>query len=454
MALLTQETPLNKQQPVEQKTNIVSSRDQEYNTSVNTNSFESVNNLITFVAGSSWKVDYYQQVLGVNDELSSQDLSKTAPYQQYTKITALEFKVDQGIDESQDEQTKNFTVTGSSTLYPPVIPNVGDMFVAIIGDGRKAVFSITNTQRLTILKDTCYSVEYVLVDFATDERVKDLESKVVKDTYFVKRLLEHGENPLITNEDYNFYLYLIDVEAELKFNYFNQYFDKTISSLKVPGQVMTTYDPFLVKFIKSFMDTDEHPKLKSIKSYTVDMPNKTLPTTLWDCLLNLSDALLNFTNEKLALIPSASFATIPQFEGVYFSNVARVVYPVDKDYSDLDHADFKTTKYGVVDIEHHFKTKSLGDLSSLNRTTSDTGPVKFKPIDVDGYYVLSNNFYHGITNGMSQIELLVYSALTNKPIDQKVLSELCKSQYKWPELERFYYVPILMVLIKMVKRGQ
>jgi hypothetical protein len=143
-------------------------------------------NLLTHIVGSSWVVDYYSQVLNTNSQLSGQQLSVSAVYQQYKKINNLEIKVTSALTSSQDEQ-KNMSVTGEATLFPFIIPNDGDMFIADIGNGKKAVFTITRTTKLSIYKQACYTISYVL-DSESLIKIDDLNAKVVEN-YTVKILL-------------------------------------------------------------------------------------------------------------------------------------------------------------------------------------------------------------------------------------------------------------------------
>lgn len=418
--------------------------------------YESRSSLLTFIEGASWVVKYYQQMLTEGSELQYQQLNKNAVYQQYTEISGLELKVSGTLSQSQDSETKNFDVTGEAIMYPFMIPNKGDMFIADIGDGREGIFAITNTERLTILREACFRVEYVLVAHSNQELIFDLEKKTIKRTHFVKRLLQHGENPIVVNEDYHRYLTLGEYKTQLINLYFTNFFDKSISSLAVPDQEFVTFDPFLVKTITSFMDTTEHSLLRTIKNYSIDVPNKERPLTVWDALLQMNDGILPMVNEKLALIDSRCFGAVPQFEGVYFSNVKDVVYPVDAAQDVYDISDFRPGIFESRDIRHQFKTTRLGSLGSLDKPAG-TGIDALKPIHpvtFDEYYIFTSYFYNRDKENQSKLETLVRDALEGLPINQRVLVELCDASDKWGRLEKFYYIPILLLLIKMVYLGQ
>ena len=49
--------------------------------------------LLTHLEGSSWTVNYYSQVLGEDNAVEGQNVTREAIYQQYRLIKGFEFKV-------------------------------------------------------------------------------------------------------------------------------------------------------------------------------------------------------------------------------------------------------------------------------------------------------------------------------------------------------------------------
>lgn len=426
----------------------------DYDTAVEDTRFTSFKNILSHVSGHSWIVDYYQQQLSRDDELSPQDLSLDPVYQQYLKVSELELKVSSPLSQSQTQETKEFEVTGTATIYTALIPNKGDMFVADIGDGRKGIFTVTEAERLTIMQETAYNVSYILVDYNSDDRVIDLERKTVKHTHFVKKLLKHGTDPILVNEDYNRFISLSDTREKIKGRYFALFFNKSTSTLLVPGQTLLTYDNFVVKAIKGFMNNKENPTLRVLKKYTIELPGRQEPLTLWDALLRHSSDILPICSERLAIVPSSVFNTIPQYEGVYYSNIKSVVYPVDYNNSDLNSTFFKVGAVSSRDITHQFKETDLGSLDTPTQTVLGIDALpNIWPVTKDDYYIFSAAFYTSNGVEMSKLETIVYESLEGKPVNQRILFELCADLDKWGELEQFYYTPILLILIKITLHG-
>jgi hypothetical protein len=71
-----------------------------------------------------------------------------------------------------------------------------------------------------------------------------------------------------------------------------------------------------------------------------------------------------------------------------------------------------------------------------------------KRVIVDGFYVLSKDFYED-TDDQSMLEVLVGQTLRGEAINLSDLADLADYATKFDNLERFYYTPIILALIKM-----
>ena len=88
----------------------------------------------------------------------------------------------------------------------------------------------------------------------------------------------------------------------------------------------------------------------------------------------------------------------------------------------------------------------LGDTSDI-----DVASIKrdlIKPVTTDDYYVFSESFYKYRPENMSELEYQTYLMLENKEVDKDTIISLCEACYTWGSLERYYYIPILLILLK------
>ena len=140
--------------------------------------------LLTYIEGMSWYVDYYSQVLGGDEELSEFQPGQIAPYQQYHLIHRYELKLQDSLSTNINDESGLAEITGSAIIYPFMMPNTGDAFIADIGDGRAGQFTITSVTPKSIFKQTCYEINFQLSRMVDAELVELLATHVVKTSHY------------------------------------------------------------------------------------------------------------------------------------------------------------------------------------------------------------------------------------------------------------------------------
>lgn len=407
--------------------------------------------LLTHIEGSSWTVNYYSQVLNADNQVQGQNLSLSPLYQQYKLVRSFEFKVTSPLTSSQDANSKSMQVTGAANIYPFLIPNVGDMFIADIGDGREAVFKVTSSERRAIYKDTAHAVGYVLIDYQSPERAGDFDAKTVETVVFVKDFLEYSQNPLLHEADYQAAKTLESRYRELLEMYFHSFASNEFKTLLVPFQVNPVYDAFLTKAIKAVFTTWDSPQLQTMRELNVSGDDAMKSITLWDALVSRRKSLLRSASRRTGLVIAHGFSRDPMLDGIYYSGVRYVVYPKDPTPS--------------ADVFAMGAKKPLSDTQLINGPTEVThldellntivlqglpegNTPLIKPILEDDYYVLSQAFYRGDVANLSRLESCVMDYLDHKALNYRTLLAFCDNHYSWGALERFYYVPVILMLIK------
>jgi hypothetical protein len=410
--------------------------------------------LLTHIGGSSWIVDYYSQVLDTDSNLSGQQYTKNPVYQSYKKINNLEIKVQTPLSTDQDDASKEMNVTGSGTLYPSVIPNEGDMFVADIGEGKNAVFRITSTRKNSIFKEACYDISYVL-DTDNLDKQTDLDQKTIITYYFHKDFLYAGSNPLVIKTDMDTLVNIKKVYDIMLYQYFKRFYSNEFKTLVVPSQLKPTYDTYLSKYILDMFSTSEANELAYMKLLNLDEDRVSRCDSLWDALKYKDISLLNTAFRKIGLVSSLTFNRTPTFNGVRYSGIGAVVYPKDP-YLTVDHTYVNNVKVvEAAGLQPSADSESSSNILvraiNLRNLNSDLGDSLY-PVTVDDYYVLSENFYNN-TQQQSTLETAVNAYLNNSQVDIYQLYNTAKTFHSWGSLEQFYYVPIIMTLIKSVLKG-
>jgi len=407
--------------------------------------------LMTHIEGSSWTVNYYSQVLGADSALAGQNVNRNTIYQQYKLIQGLELKVTSPLTSVQDQETKAFSIVGTANLYPCIIPNEGDMFLADIGDGREGIFRITLSERKAIFKDTSHTIEYILIDYSTPERIGDLNMKVIDTLVFVRDFLKHGQNPLLQVEDVKIINELQGYYGELIARYFKSFLSNEYKTLIIPGQEIPIYDHFLVKTVMSIFTTYDCPEIQNVRILNIDDDDIMKSTTIWDMLKAKDRKMHKFCIRQAGLVSTKDFIRDPMMEGIYHTGVKYVVYPLDPmlsvDYG-MKHKEKAIAIQTLIDTPS--QVTNLNDLLGGNGlsglTLNEVQPIN--KVLIDDYYIFSQAFYDREPTGLSMLEVCTNEYLDDKAPNMANLLTLCSTAHAWNRLENFYYIPILLILIK------
>jgi hypothetical protein len=426
------------------KNDVVTVRKQK--TAIVDTRYESVRSLLTHIDGSKWVVDYYSQMGGVDEELAHQEINRPAIYQQYLRIKQLELRVTTPLDTAQDDEGKEFTLTGSANLFPGVIANVGDMFHASLSDGRGALFTVTAAKQMTILRDSTYQIDYTLVNYDNDVLLGDLLRKISKDTTFVREFYALNKSPMLVDSELSNFQEIQQWLKTLPTMYFDLFFDRNFSTLLVPGQEKTTYDPFVVEFVRKIVSTDTHPNYKNIKVLNYDQGDAAIKT-VYDAIYDQNEDLLDYAPLKMLVAPASEFSIRARLNSLRYSGINFCVYPIvnagglagvlqpssDRVYN----RPFDIQRFFTSDLD---VGADLPNSSQLNREP-------YKKVTTDDYYVLSSAFYESVFDQLSFIESAAILHMAKKPVSIPLLLALAKSATYWTRLEQFYYVPLLMLFL-------
>ena len=210
-----------------------------------------LNSLITYMEGAPWTVDYYNQVVTRDNDVREFDPGQVNIYQQYTKITGLEIRVTTPLTDSQESDSALMSVTGAALVYPFMVPNMGDVFVAEASEGRKGIYRIESVDRKTFNKGSAFSIEYQLVCYLDSDQdyYQNLEEKTTKIYFFDKQRLTAGLAPTLIEKDFRELNDLHVLYEELCLFYFRTFFSREFGTLILPGQQYSIYDAFVVQYV-------------------------------------------------------------------------------------------------------------------------------------------------------------------------------------------------------------
>ena len=167
-------------------------------------------------------------------------------------------------------------------------------------------------------------------------------------------------------------------------------------------------------------------------------------TTIWDVIVQRDNFLMKECMQRMGGVYAARFTYEPMLEGIRYSGVKAVVYPINPVVS-FDYQ--RTEKQKLVNEEIVLKPTMVFELPT------DGKPPLIKTVTVDDYYVLSKAFYDKDEENLSQLEIQVLNYLNNQAMDNRVLIALAQNYTGWGGLERFYYGALLLILLKATIRS-
>lgn len=412
--------------------------------------YEPRSSLLKYLEGPRWTVNYFSQVLNKDSALYGQDPSQDPIYQQYKKINHINLYVEDDLSQSQNEATKLFSVRGSANIPLSIIPNRGDMFEADVGDGRRGVFEVTNSTKKTIFRDSSYLIEYHLVYHVDQQESKyaDLTRKVVSEYYYVEEFHKYNQNPILTTPEYDTFKNLFKQYWLVKQQYMRWFFSRDFMTVLVPRQATSVYDPFLVKALGRLFHTKDHPEFLRMRTMNVEDDMYFREFSLWEALMHRDGSVLNSCFKRAGLISTKEFNYDPMTENIRYSGIAECVYPITIQTNAFEGISTMPQKVVFGKLSAGLQPGGNSTILLQDNEISIAGKLMtlVHPVTQDDHYILSQAFYDNKGGEMSLLEVMCRDYIEKEAINPAHIATMLTNCWKWPELERFYYVPLLLIL--------
>lgn len=411
--------------------------------------------ILAHVSGSKWVPKFYlSQFLNADNGPQSYSADLPAVSQQYKKIVEPEFRVQSPLSNSFTEGENEWVVTGSAILYFGIIPNVGDLFLADIGDGRLGQFNVTEAAPKSYLQATVYEISYKLIGYATPELMAALDAKTIETGYYVRDQYLSGNQGILVERDVKDYEALLRILQTLPNEYHRDFFSSEFQTYLVPDQEFPLYDPFITPFFKRLVDPETHSWISKVNLLNVDTGNDKVITTVLDAALENDESIIDRCQAHIYPTNVKYFTTQALFGNIRYSGIEFVMFPKGVDVWHYEKA------YITVDA---FKLR-LGPNLTLNRKTHLTEAFSTHNLPAPGNefgielpwihanavtdtYIFSPSFYESKPD-QSALELLFRSAVNGKIVDAQKLIKASADRVLWTSATRFYYIPILMYCIR------
>lgn len=442
---LYQDTPTA---PVQPKPDVIRSVAPDVHFAVVDTRYTPQSDLLAYIEGSTWVVDYYSQILDKGDELHGQDVSLDPVHQQYRRIWSMELKVTQDLSqESQDPSSNEMITQGQSNVYPFLVPQEGDMFIAGQQDGRTGIFKVTKVTRMRSFTETVHQIEYQRVAINDQLRILDLNEKSVVTFHFVKDFLLNLQNPLLLDEDFQAGKDLERYYYDMIYLYFNQFHSREVMTIVVPNQNEPTYDHGLTEFVKSIMDSFDDIHIQAIRQLNIGDDGAINSLSLWNMLSRRDPKLMRFIYKKAGLVSRLSFHNSALMAGMRYTGIAQIVYPLDPSLG-VDFSMSKEIPKPLIAANVKSTMPPYVPPAPPEDSNSIVPMPIIKPIDFENGYVLSSAFYTRDNTNLSLLESLLLNYIDFKLIAAKDILKLCDDSMEWGPVEKFYYFPLVLLLIR------
>lgn len=361
---------------------------------------------VTSIQGTPIRVTYFSQLLNEDDEPRTLDLLLDPTLQQYCKVVNARLMI-QGDDFSfQTDISKSTSeLSGTAIMYASMIPDVGDMFIYPLEDGRFGLFRITSFVVKTYFTKTPHEVEFKLHQILDDATQQNLELKTVKTVYFnddTKELTETEQVAVGTPR----------VLRKLIETYYDEFYDQLTRTFLVPNdRGLRIYDPFVVEFWNEVIEHHIRGTLPRPTEYTMKNGKfqKSL-RTVFDLLLRQQHYARNSIYKQMTERSSGEFGNVVVRSSIAYTEIDKVIWPVNED----------SLKRGGNDIDND-----------------------------EEFYIFTNSFYSGDLNTLDDIEKLVDTYIRGLSIDYEQVREVVNKYGELSPLERFYLLPVYFLLIKV-----
>lgn len=417
---------------------------------------ENVNTISTYIQGQRWVVDWYSQILNRDDSASTHSDRSLHVHKQYREIRGVVLLVQSELQASQNASgQRSFEMTGTASVPYDLTPVEGDVIVADIGDGQEMEFTVTSTERTSIYPEAYIDVNYRAVRTVDSSVRRALDTRVVETLYYSVDNQRTGLKGLLTLEEANLKKDLSKLYNVLVRRYLRDFLSNKYVTLIVPEQGRPTYDPYLTRFVKAVVDATAFPEVHDINLLYMNGDEHAEDETLWDCLVNVDLTALSLICSKTGIVSVKEYRTRPLFNSIYFSGIESVVRVLDPSYSvNKGSREFGVTggirKAGAQsnDLNDIIPIKNLNETANNYIQKPEGGLPYINRIVQDEYYVFSKAFYEDKIP-TSKLEELVIDRVEKGTMDLKVLSNIAEFSLRFDNLERFYYTPVILALLRL-----
>lgn len=387
------------------------------------------------ISGTTMQVDYYNQIKNTENNVNGLDTNLDASQQQYKLIRSLDLKVTSFI--GQGEITE---ISGEAIIDAGVFPYINDVIVIRMMDNKIGEFKVTSTDDKSYVDEHVYPIVFGLNRFIDSFELAydNLKDKVVIDETYVEGHRVSGNKPTIETTDYINSVDLYNKSEELVKQYIRLFVDRESDIFKMPEQNETVHgkfaDPCIEQFFRSVINaTDYFSELINVNTFFDPYAN-TESLTILDAISKREPFMLGVACRKVRLFNGNinSYFNTHITQPAYY-DIDQFVRPMDDDV--------------IGEVVKDIYATAVKDITVIENI-KDTDPLIIPNTDhLASTYIFTNKFYNGL-DGLSILETITLQFINQENIDINNLILVVNDYKNWTKLQKYYYIPILIAILK------
>lgn len=399
-----------------------------------------IDSLVVHIEGMPIKVDYYSQVLGKDDELQDYNDTYSGPDQQYQLIKNVEMKLQAPLSSSFDDNENRVTITGNALTYPGLKPNMGDVLILDVGDGRAGMFTVSEVGQKSIYKNTIYEISFMLKDILTNTLEKKLNDNVVSTNYFNKDFLLYGQNPVISSAAFQARQLIETGIKETLGSWVVEFFSYDIQTMRVPTATGVVYDPFITNLVVNAFGTNGHPALAQVQLYGIGSNVLDGYLDIWSAIIRGEKYILKAAFKEYRLIPVGLFRSNVYLRSIKYSGITHVLMPHISNPSSKDPLDVLKYTSGLLLTDSGRLTQEMVDKRTELR-------IEAPRLSGSESYLMSRGAYKLDGSPLTRFEQEMMNYFTDIPVNHHTILDYVNNRDLLTPLERFYLMPACLLML-------
>lgn len=383
--------------------------------------------LLSFVSGEPTLVEWYRGSYAEDEAQQAFEPDSLETYSSYKRINHLIVKLNGKPAYTFDNIKAESNDTINGFVLFDLVPNIGDLLIKDIGDGRAGLYKLTEQPEIfTTAADKCYGFEARLVAIVTQSIMDNLNSKVIEELHYQKDMAVAGGNAILTREDRDLNRELYQLQQGIVDEILGRHYFSDEDTIIVPNDEKDwLYDPYLAKFLSYVIPTQlmgMRPRICLLNvNYYVDSREQQEPITIWDMFYKGDFKHPKRYKQEFYVHPRESLLNTRMYNNVFYSKMDRVIV------IHQDPAKTQTYRYtgGVVPV---------GPIYNWPKEPGKPYP-----------YFFSDEFYNG---GGTDLEKFVWEMWVEKTIDKKKLVSILDKYWDLTDVEKLYMGGIYLLAIR------